>query len=220
MRSYAWIELQRGLLDFSHGRYEEARIHYRRANEAYSGHWLIHEHVAELLGAEGKFGEATALYEEVVGRVPKPELQQAIGELYTLMGKPDEAQAWHEKALAAYLKSVQHGHVHYYHHLADFYTDVRQNGNEAVKWAQKDFKLRQNYVTQAALAWAYHCNGQFADALDLMNQALSSGVRDAGLFHQAAIIHMATGQSGEGKRFLNEAAEINPWHENFYVHRG
>jgi tetratricopeptide (TPR) repeat protein len=104
MRSYAWVELQRGLLYLSHGRYEEVRIHCGRANEAYSGYWLIDEHVAELLGAEGKFAEATALYKEVVCRVPKPEVQQAIGELYTLICKPDEAEAWHEKALAAYLE--------------------------------------------------------------------------------------------------------------------
>jgi tetratricopeptide (TPR) repeat protein len=219
MRSYAWVELQRGLLDLSHGRYEETRVHYNRANEAYSGYWLIDEHVAELLGAQGKFDDAVALYQEVIGRAPKPELQQAIGELYALMGKPDEAQLWYEKALAAYLESVRRGHVHYYHHLADFYADARENGKEAVKWAHKDLELRQNFATQAAMAWAYYRNGQFADALDLMNKALSSGVRNARLFHEAAMIHLAAGQSGEGKRFLNEAAEINPWYENFHVHR-
>jgi len=219
MRSYAWVELQRGLLDLSHGRYEETRVHYNRAHAAYSGYWLIDEHVAELLGALGKFDEAIALYEEVIGRVPKPELQAVIGELYALMGKPDEAQSWYEKALAAYLKSVQRGDVHYYHHLADFYADVRENGEEAVKWAHKDLELRRNFATQAAVAWAYYRNGQFADALDLMNKALSSGVKDARLFHQAAMIHVAAGQSGEAKRFLNEAAKINPCYENFHVHR-
>jgi len=219
MRSYAWVELQRGLLDLSHGRYEETRVHYNRANEAYSGYWLIDEHVAELLGAQGKYEDAVALYKEVIVRVPKPELQQAIGELYALMGNPDKGQSWYEKALAGYLESVQHGDVHYYHHLADFYADAREDGKEAVKWAQKDLELRQNFATQAAMAWAYYRNGQFTDALDLMNKALSSGVRDARLFREAAMIHMAAGQSGEGKRFLNEAAEINPWYENFHVHR-
>jgi len=219
MRAYAWVELQRGLLDLSHGRYEETRVHYNRANEAYSGYWLIDEHVAELLGAQGKYEDAVALYKEVIVRVPKPELQQAIGELYALMGNPDKGQSWYEKALAGYLESVQHGDVHYYHHLADFYADAREDGREAVKWAQKDLELRQNFATQAAMAWAYYRNGQFTGALDLMNKALSSGVRDARLFREAAMIHMAAGQSGEGKRFLNEAAEINPWYENFHVHR-
>jgi tetratricopeptide (TPR) repeat protein len=219
MRSYAWVELQRGLLDLSHGRFEETQVHYNRANEAYSGYWLIEEHIAELLGAQGKFAEAAALYKEVIGRVSKPELQQAIGELYALMGKPDEAQSWYQKALAAYLESAQRGDVHYYHHLADFYANVNKNGQKALKWAQKDLELRQNFATQAAMAWAYYRNGQFADALDLMSKALSSGVRNARLFQEAAMIHLAAGQSGQAERLLNEAAQINPSYENFHVHR-
>ncbi len=219
MRSYAWVELQRGLLDLSHGRCEEAWAHYSRANKAYSGYWLIDEHLAELLGAQGKFDQAISVYEDVIRRVPKPELQQAVGELYALTGRLDEAQLWYEKALDAYLESTQRGEVHYYHHLADFYADVREDGQEAVKWANRDLELRQNFATQAALAWAFHRNGQFAAALESMNKALSSGVRDARMFHQAAMIHLGAGQSGEGKRFLEEAAEINPHYENFHVHR-
>ena len=103
MRSYAWVELQRGLLDLSRGRYEETWMHYHRANKAYSGYWLVDEHIAELLGAEGDFSGAIALYEQINSRVQKPELKQAIGELYTLTGKPEQAEQWFEQALSAYL---------------------------------------------------------------------------------------------------------------------
>jgi len=219
MRSYAWVELQRGLLDVSHGCYESAWAHYKRANEAYSGYWLSDEHIAELLGAQGKFDEAVALYEEVIARVPRPELQQALGDLYVFIGKSDQAQPWHEKALAAYLESVQRGDVHYFHHLADFYADVRENGAEAVRWARKDLALRQNFSTQAALAWGLYRDGQFTMALDAMQKALSSGVRDAELFFQAAMIHLAVGRNDEGKEFLQKAAEINPHYQDFHIHR-
>ena len=218
MRSYAWVELQRGLLDLSHGRYAETEAHYHRAGEAYSGYWLIDEHIAELRGAHGKFDEAVMLYEAVVDHLPKPELQQAIGELYTLMDKPGQARAWLDQALAAYSKSVQRGDVHYYHHLADFYADVRENGTEAVMWARKDLELRQNFATEGALAWALYRNGEFAEALNLVERALSSGVRDARLLYHAAMIHLASGQSEAGKQLLAEAAQINPHRENFHVH--
>jgi tetratricopeptide (TPR) repeat protein len=218
MRSYAWVELQRGVLDLSHGCYEEASEHYQRADKAYSGYWLTDEHVAELLGAQGKFDLAAALYESVVARVSKPELQQAIGELCILMGKPEQAGPWFKRALATYARSAEQGQVHYYHHLADFYADVRENGVEAVKWARQDLELRPNFATQAALAWAYYRNGQIVEALELINKALSSGVRDAHLFHKAAMIHRAAGRSGESNRFLEEAVRINPGHEKFHVH--
>ena len=81
MRSYAWLELQRGLLDIAQGRHDEALTHYRRADRAYCGDWMVAEHVAEAMAAQGHYQEAAKLYETLVARVPKPELWQALGEL-------------------------------------------------------------------------------------------------------------------------------------------
>jgi tetratricopeptide (TPR) repeat protein len=219
MRSYAWLELQRGLLDLKRGRYENAMAHYREAGKAYSGYWLVDEHIAELLGTQRKFDEAVALYRKVIERAPRPEFQQALGDLFLFMGKADQARPWHERAEAAYLESARRGEVHYYHHLAVFYADVRQDGAEAVKWAHKDVELRPNFVTQEGLAWALYRNGQFAAALDAMEIVLSSGVRDAHIFFHAAMICLAAGRTDDGKRLLKAAGEINPGYENFHVHR-
>jgi tetratricopeptide (TPR) repeat protein len=171
-----------------------------------------------LLGAEGDFAGAITRYKEIIGRVCKPELQQAIGELYRLMDKSDEAEPWFEQALLAYLKSVERGEVHYYHHLADFYADVRQDGEEAVKWAQRDYELRQNFATESALAWACYRDGRFDVALGLINRALSSGVRDARLLNGAAMIQKASGRAEESECLLKQAIEINPRYESFHVH--
>jgi tetratricopeptide (TPR) repeat protein len=219
MRQYAWVELQRGVLKLRQGRYEDAWAHYDRADRAYSGYWLVDDHKAECLGAQGKYDEAAALYERVVERVPRPEFQQALGELYYLLGQPDRAKTWNQKALAAYLDSAQRGDVHYYHHLADFYSDVREDGEEAVKWARLDIELRRNFSTLAALAWALYRAGKFAEALTTMDQALASGVTDAHLFFQAALIHQSAGGNGNGERYLQLAEEINPDHRSFHVHR-
>ena len=219
MRSYAWVALERGLLEFNRGRYEKAMAHYAQATNAYSGYWLVDEHIAELLAAQRRFDEAVALYRKVIARVPRPEFQQALGDLFRFMGKEDQARPWHDRALAAYLESAARGDVHYYHHLAGFYADVRRDGAEAVKWARKDAALRPNFVTQDGLAWALYRDGQFPAALDVMEQALSSGVKDGHLFFHAAMIHLAAGRTGDGKRFLKMLSEINPGYENFHVHR-
>ena len=135
------------------------------------------------------------------------------------MGEREQARDAHDRALAGYLASTRRGGVHYYHHLADFYADVRENGAEAVKWARLDVGLRRNPATEAALAWAFHKNGQPSEALDAMNRALSSGVRDADLFSRAGRIHLALGRLGEAERSLGMAADMNPRHESFHVHR-
>lgn len=219
MRHYGWVELQRGVVDLTQGNYEKAREHYQRAERAYSGHWMVQEHVAELLAAEGKTDEAEALYQRVIERVPRPDFQQALGELYLSLGKTAEANDYLRRAETAFLESAQRGEVHYYHHLADLYADVFEDGAEAIKWAQKDLELRRNFATLAAMSWAFYRAGEFSKALELMNESLASGVQDARLFHQAGIIHRSLSPNGKADSYLQMAAAINPHYENFHVHR-
>jgi tetratricopeptide (TPR) repeat protein len=219
MRHYSWLELQRGVLDLSRGNYDKAEGHYERAERAYSGHWMVDEHMAELLGAQGKYDEAEALYQRVVARVPRPDFQQALGELYISIGKNTEATVWLNKARAGFLESAARGEVHYYHHLADFYADVDENGPEAVRWARKDLELRRNFSTLAALAWALYRANEFSEALELINEALSSGAKDARLFRAAGIIYTAASANGKGAWYLQTAVELNPNLKNFHVHR-
>jgi tetratricopeptide (TPR) repeat protein len=219
MRHYSWLELQRGVVDLSCGDYEKARQHYERSERAYSGHWMADEHMAEILGAQGKYDEAEALYRSVVARVPRADFQQALGELYISVGKSAEATKWLDKARTGFLESAARGEVHYYHHLADFYADVDENGPEAVKWARKDIELRRNFSTLAALAWALYRAGQFPEAKELMDEALASGAKDARLFKAAGAIYTAASPNGKGARYLEMAVELNPNLKNFHVHR-
>jgi tetratricopeptide (TPR) repeat protein len=218
MRSFAWLELQRGRLAITHGQYELAGAHYRRAEMAYPGHWHVDEHVAELRAAQGQFEEAVALLKTVIARAPKPELRQALGELYMYMGRQEQAQIWFDEALAGYMESVRAGGVHYYHHLADFWADAREKPVEAVKWARKDIALRSNFATQAALAWALYKAGEFVEALDLIRRALASGVRDADIFWTASALFEAIGESGETERYAAAASAINPRYSDFHMH--
>jgi hypothetical protein len=62
-------------------------------------------------------------------------------------------------------------------------------------------------------------NGQLAEALDMMESALSAGAGDVHLFFKAAEIYRAIGKTNEGKLYLQKAAEFNPHYQNFHVHR-
>lgn len=217
MRHFAWLELQRGLLDLSRGRHAEADMHYGRAERAYTGHWMVAEHRAELLAARGEGDAAAALYENVVAKTPRPELMQALGELYAFIGRDEQAEHWYANANASYLESVERGEVHYLHHLADFHSDVRMDGEQAVRWAAQDLALRENYATLAAWAWALYRAGRFADAVAPMERALASGVTDARLLDQAATVMQAAGRNAEA--LARRAREINPRLSGFHVHR-
>ncbi|HMG33659.1 MAG TPA: hypothetical protein VKM94_06970 [Blastocatellia bacterium] len=219
MRAFAWVELQRGLLHLSRGRHEYARVHYERADRAYPGYWLVCEHIAELTGAEGGYADAATMYEEIVETVPRPEFQQALGELLLLMGESEKAEWFFVKAVTAYLESARRGCVHYYHHLADFFADVREDGEEAVKWARRDLGLRENFSTQAALAWALYRDGRFEEAWASISKSIASGVKDARIFSRAASILLALDKRDEGDKYLEMAVALNPRFQSFHVHR-
>ena len=120
MRSFAWLEVQRGFLAFAQGCYSRARVHYKRAAAAYPGYWLVDEHIAELLGADSEYREAAAILERILSIADRADLRQAIGEIYELAAEPAMARRWYDSALTGYLQSAEQGEVHYYHHLADY----------------------------------------------------------------------------------------------------
>ena len=219
MRHYAWVELQRGQLQFSRGRYAEARAHYDLAERAYSGYWLIDEYRAELLGAERRFSEAIALYDRAIARAPRPDLLQQLGDLYLFMGKPADAQRWHDAALDGYLASAGRGEVQFLHHLAGFYADVAGNAAEAVKRARQDAALRPGYAADDTLAWALYRNANIAEATIALERALASKMVDAHLYYHAARIKAAAGDAEAARKWTTALHDLNPNYADFHVHR-
>lgn len=218
MLSYAWLELQRGMLDFNRGRYEEAWGHYRRAEASYPGHWQTAEHYAELFAAEGDFAQSEALLKQIIERTAKPEMQQALAELYLSTDRPNAAQPWLDRALTTYIDSVRHGGVHYLHHLADFFADARLDPAESLRWAEQDERMRSNFSTQGALAWALYLNGRTKKAAAYFRLLLDSGVCDAVLYSSAAEVFEAAGDIAASSRFADLAFEMNPKYKNFRIH--
>ena len=215
----AWCNVQLGQLYFSRGDWENADKQYQAALGALPDYWAALDHVAELRAAQQRYPEAIALYEKVIARVPRPELCQALGDLYVFMGKPAEAKPWHERAAAIYLKATEQGEALYHHHLAGFYSDSVENPAEALKWARKDLEMRHSVFAHDAMAWALYRDGQFAEAAAEMKKALALGTKDAHFFFHASMIATAKGDLAPGKEFLRQAAEVNPHYNNFHVHR-
>lgn len=215
----AWCEVQLGQLEFGRGNWDEAEKHYQAALKLRPDRYVALDHAAELKAARGNYDEALVAYRQIVERVPRPELWQALGDVYVFAGKLPEAKPWHDRALAEYLKSGKEGHAYYIHHLSSFYADVQANPAEALRWAREDFAMRQSVHACDALAWALYRNGEFAEAIPMIEKALALGTRDANLVFHAAMIHLGAGQVEKGRELLRKTAEINPRYNAFHVHR-
>jgi tetratricopeptide (TPR) repeat protein len=215
-----WCRIQRGQLAFSLGDWQRAEEDYNAAREITPEHYTVMDHLAELRAAQGKFDEAIRLYQQVIERTGRAEFMQSLGDVYAAAGQAAKAKSWHERALAAYLKSVEAGNAHYFHHLAGLYSDTLPDPAEAVKWARRDLTMRQSVFAYDALAWALYQNGEWKAAAEAADKALALHTPDAHLIYHAGMIFSRAGDLTRGGALLRRVAEVNPRYFNsFHVHR-
>ncbi len=215
----AWFDVQLGELAFGRGDFDTAEQHYRAAVEGWPDGYSAEDHLAELHAARGDLPGAIAAYEKLVERVPRPELFQALGDLHTMRREPEKARPWLDRAEESYLRSTAAGAVHYFHHLAGFYADSREDSAKALEWARKDFGLRQSIYAHDSLAWALYKGGYAAAAGEAIERALATGTRDSHLLFHAGLIRMSVGDVVGGKNALQQSTAANPRANTFHVHR-
>jgi len=215
----AWYKVRLGEMRFGTGDLEGAGAAYERALTISPDGYAAVEHLAELRGAQGKINEAAAIYQRVIERTHRPEFEQALGDLFASAGRTEEAKAWHARALAGYLKSVEGGNAHYLHHLSGYYADSEENPDEAVRWARKDMELRHSVYAYDALAWALYKHGDIDESVDATRKALSLGTKDAHLLYHAGLILSRAGKWEEGSAYLRQSVAVNPRSNAFHMHR-
>lgn len=101
-RLRAWVNLQRGLLDLDTNRLDEALAHFRDADAALPGWWLIDEHIAEATARLGQTERALAMYMDILSRHEDPEFMDAVARIYRQRGNAAEAAKWIAKAKAGH----------------------------------------------------------------------------------------------------------------------
>lgn len=215
----AWNRLKLGVHFLNSGNLEKAEEQYNAAKELAPDSPVVLEYLAELRGAQGKFEEAHALFDRVLKANDSPHVFQSLGDLYALEKNPTAAAEWHRKAREACLKAVESGNFHYLRQLAMLYADVENNGPEALKYAKKDYELRQDIFALDTLAWAQYRAGQFADALETIQKALARKTQDAHLLYHAGMIYSRNGNFAKGKEYLDAAKALNPYFQRFHAHR-
>ena len=211
--------VQAGELEFDSGKWEEAEKNYEAALAERPADVGALVRLAELRAAQAKYEEAISLFERAISQKPRPEFWHALGDVFAAAGKPEIAGQWRARAREAYLKNATEGNAHYFHHLAEFFSDTEPNPEEALKWARRDAELRHTAAVQDALAWALYRGGDLKQAVSVATKVLAGGVKDAEILAHAGTIFLAAGDSARGNELLVAAARVNPRHAEFHVHR-
>jgi hypothetical protein len=171
MRSYAWIELQLGRMDFEFKRYDSSLAHYRQADLAYSGYWMTRQYQAESMAASGRTEEAIRLYKALIEKTGRPEFMSALAELLEPRVKTAAAD-YYQRADQAFDREF------------DLYPEAmlgnltkhmlrrkgKQYDEKRVEVASRNYRNRPNGESELLLAQSYWASNQPAAAVKLMGE--------------------------------------------------
>jgi tetratricopeptide (TPR) repeat protein len=150
--------------------------------------------------AAGDGAEAIEPLQRAARILPLPEHEWALSEALFESGRFEES-----RAVEARLR--QSGLARDARSFALFLATRREQAPFAVALMQDELKRRADVFTHDALAWCLAAAGQFEEAWDHMEKALSAGTSDGRLFVHAAVIAARTGRTTEARRFHQRAAE-------------
>jgi tetratricopeptide (TPR) repeat protein len=205
----AWCRWQLGETAFSVGDYETAEKNYTDALVTFPDYYRAIASLGSLLAARGDLPGAISQYEKVVLILPDPTYIAALGNLYKLAGREEDAGRQYELVEKIGHLSELNGAL-YNRQLALFYADHDIKTEDAYRLATKEYETRRDIYGADALAWTALKTGKLTEAQAAMKDALRLGTKDARLFYHAGMIEKAAGNNARAADYLQKALKLNP----------
>jgi tetratricopeptide (TPR) repeat protein len=214
--STAWAIWQLGNEYFALGQLPEAEARYLDALNTFPDYYRALAGLAQVRAAQQRYPEAIELYQKAIAIVPLPEYAAALSDVYTRLGRAEEAQKHYDLVeYIGYLNTLNK--VLYNRELAYFYADHDRKLPEALDLAKRELEVRKDIYAYDVLAWALYKNDQPHQALAAMTEALKLGTKDARLFFHAGMIHHRLDEHGKAQDYLRRALATNPYFHVLHV---
>jgi len=206
----AWCRVQLGNLYATYtGDLAGAEAEYRRALVGYPGYVHAQAGLARLAAVRGEYRAAIATYESLVTVMPLPEFIIALGDLYTVEGRVDDAAQQYALVRAVQELNRANG-VDVDLELALFDVDHDRDLSAALERVQEQFADQPSIKSADALAWTLFKRGDYQAAQSASDQALRLGTRDPLLAFHAGMIAQQLGESDRAREHLQRALALSP----------
>ncbi len=205
----AWYYWQLGETDFAVGDYRAAEAAYRNALVTFPGYYRALASLGRVRAARGDFAEAIEQYRGAIRVLPDPLFVAALGDLYQLSGRQNDAQAQYGLVELIGHLSVLTG-VLYNRNIALFHADHDIDVQRAYVSAEREYAVRHDIYGADAVAWTALKVGKIREAQVAMRAALRLGTQDARLFYHAGLIARASGNPVLARAYLRRALALNP----------
>jgi tetratricopeptide (TPR) repeat protein len=208
--SIAWALWQLGNESLALGQLPAAEASYREALNTLPDYYRALAGLAQVRAAQARYPEALDLYRKAIAIVPLPDYAAALGDVYTKLQRPEDAQKPYDLVeYIGYLNTLNK--VLYNRELAYFYADHDRKLPEALDLAKRELDVRQDIYAYDVLAWALYKNDRPQEALTAMTEALKLGTKDARLFFHAGMIQHRLGEHEQAREYLRRALATNPY---------
>lgn len=205
----AWYHWQLGETAFSVGQYEPAERHYNDALVLFPHDIHARASLARVRAARGDLQGAIKEYETVNTRMPEPPYLAALGDLYQLTGRTQDAAKMYAEVERVGRLTPLESNLHE-RLLSIFYADHDLKTAEAYAAAVEDYSARQDIYGADTLAWTALKAGKIKEAQAAIKDALRMGTKDARLLYHAGMIARAAGDRESARDYLTRALSLNP----------
>ena len=200
-----WFQL--GFFQYQAGAVDEAETSVRAALTIDPDHGASREFLGKVLVAQGRYEEAADTYEAILAEGPVADLHGLLAEVYTALGRDDEAAEQVRLGLA--LAEDQIGvYPAERRHLAGFFAD--HDPATFLRLMEEDVATREDIGGLDLLAWAQYLNGEVDEAQATMDRALALGTEEATLLFHAGMIEAEVGEPDRARDLLESALDLNP----------
>lgn len=202
-----WYRVHLGLNLMNAGKRAEGEREFDTALEMFPDYHLALAAKARARVAAGDFDTAIRFYRQAQERVPLPEVVIALGDLYSKLGRANEAKQQYE--LVDFIERQAAGNTTYSRQLALFWADHNMKLNEALEIMRRERAARADIYTSDALAWCLFKNGQLAEAKEEIKQAMRLGTRDARILYHAGMIYDGLDDRQRAVKYLKLALDAD-----------
>ncbi|HXG82434.1 MAG TPA: tetratricopeptide repeat protein, partial [Pyrinomonadaceae bacterium] len=205
----AWLRWQLGETAFSVGDYETAEKHFRDSLTIFPDYHRAVASLGKARAANNDLQGAIEQYEKAVRHLPDPQFVHALGDLYKITGRDEDAKKQYGLVEQIGRLSALNGSL-YNRQLALFYADHDIKTEDAYRLAAKEYETRRDIYGADALAWTAFKAGKLTEAQAAMKDALRLGTKDARLFYHGGMIEKAAGNNARAADYLQKALKLNP----------
>ena len=205
----AWSQWQLGEVNFNKGDLKAAERYLQDSLTTFPDYYRSLATMGRVRAAQGKLTEAIELCEKAVQILPDPGYIAALGDLYKMADRSDDAQKQYDLVETIGRLSTLNGTL-YNRQLALFYADHDLKPDEAYRQATSEYETRRDIYGADALGWTALKAGKVAEAKTAIAESLKLGTKDARIFYHAGMIERAAGNTSEARRLLTLALKTNP----------